>query len=45
MNLLAKFRETAFSVLPVMGIVTVLGLVVVPPAGTELAPGFSVEPL
>jgi len=45
MNLLAKFRETAFSVLPVMGIVTVLGLAVVPPAGTELAPGFSVEPL
>ena len=45
MNLLAKFRETAFSVLPVMGIVTVLGLAVDPPAGTELAPGFSVEPL
>ncbi len=35
MNVLAKFRETAFSVLPVMGIVLALGLSVVPREAAE----------
>lgn len=40
MNILAKFKETAFSVLPVMGIVLVLGLTVAP-IGTDLIVRFT----
>ena len=44
MNLLEKGKETALSVLPVMAIVTVLGLAVVPSSGTPGAAALGATP-